>query len=408
MWVFFLCKNAHTQGMENLYTAAKALQPQLVKWRRYLHGNAEVGFALEKTCAYVQEQLKSMGYAPKTWGKTGVYAELGDENSPVFLLRADMDGLPIGEKTGLPFACKTGQMHACGHDLHAAMLLGAAKLLKENEKNLKGRVRFLFQPAEETLEGAKKAVESKLLRDVKGAMTVHVITATDLPVESVIVSEDVGAPAADHFSIHVQGKGCHGSAPWNGVDALSIAARIVLALEELSAREFAPTHAAVLTFGAFVTQPAGNVISDKAELRGTLRCFDEDVREELKKRIREIALGVAKAFRAKARIICHSGCPVLRTDEGMSALAQKELKKCFGGGMYAMNALCGDVKTRNGGSEDFAYIASEVPAVTVAIAAGERNKGYTYPLHHPKVRFDEDALPVGAAAYASLAAAFFR
>ena len=124
--------------------------------------------------------------------------------------------------------------------------------------------------------------------------------------------------------------------------------------------------------------------------------------------MQEITLGIAKAFRAKARIIYGSGCPVLATDEGMSALAQKELKKHLGGGMYAMNTLSGDVKIRSGGSEDFAYIASEVPAVTVAIAAGEKDKGYEYPLHHPKVRFDESALAVGAAVYASVAAAFFR
>ena len=394
-----------------LIKKAQELQQELIGWRRYLHEHAETGFALEKTTAFIESELEKMGYTPQKCGRAGLIAMAGARKSGrVFLLRADMDGLPIREKTGESFASKNGNMHACGHDLHAAMLLGAAKLLKERENALAGEVRLLFQPAEEILEGAKDAIEAGALERVSGAMMMHVMTNVDLPAGTIVVSSaGVGAPAADFFAIKVQGKSCHGSAPWNGVDALTAAAHILIALQEISARELTPAMPAVLTIGSMNGGEAGNVIADLAEMKGTLRAFDEETREMVKRRLGEIAKNVAKAFRARAKVVFTSGCPTLLNDETLSAFAEREAKALLGeASVFTSKTIDEDARKKSGGSEDFAYISQKVPSVMAAIAAGETGKGYDYPLHHPKVKFDENALYMGAALYAHIAMQYFK
>lgn len=391
--------------MKNLLKQAKKMQTKLVEYRRYLHQNAEVGFDLPKTTKYIEEQLCSMGYTPKRVGRYALTAEIG-KGSPVFLLRADMDGLPIKEQAGESFACKYGHMHACGHDLHAAMLLGSARLLKAREKELKGRVKFLFQPAEEILEGAKNAVENGVLSHPKvdGAMMLHVLTGVPLSVGSVVVAQGVSAPAADFFKVEVQGKGCHGSTPWKGVDASAIAAKILLGLQEITAKEVPFATPSVLSVGNISAGEAGNVIADKGVLKGTLRTFDEGAREYIKMRIEEIAKYTAKAFRAKAKVSFEGGCPSLLNDEKLSALALQTAKELLDQGIFS-SAKMGNSEEK-GGSEDFAYISREVPSVMLALSAGNSKDGYKYPLHHPNVKFDENALCIGSALYAAVALKF--
>ena len=390
--------------MNKFVENAKKMQAELIGHRRFIHEHAECGFAMKNTLAYIQEKLKSMGYTPKKCGKAGLVAEVGKGRKRV-LLRADMDALPIHEESGVSYACKHGNMHACGHDMHAAMLLGAAKLLKEREGDLKGVVRLLFQPAEEVLEGAKNCIDDGVLDGVNCAVMVHVLTALDLPMGEVIVSsKGVSAPAADYFSILVKGKGCHGSSPWKGVDPLTTAAHILLGLQTLSARELSPAQTAVLTIGSIQTGEAGNAISDSAILKGTLRAFDEGVRVLVKTRMEEIAKKIAQAFRTKAKIVYGGGCPTLVNDEKISSLAFDAASALLGENVVlTSNELCADPTQKEGGSEDFAYVSHAVPSVMLALCAGEKGKGYNYPLHHPKVKFDENALPIGAALYASVA-----
>ena len=388
----------------NIIEEAKSLQPTLVEIRRKLHQNAEVGFDLPNTRKIVWETLEEYGYAPRRVGKGSIIATLGGgKKGDCILLRADMDGLPIEEKTGKAYACKRGNMHACGHDLHTTMLLGSAKLLKKHEGKLNAPVLFLFQCAEETLEGAKDVVESGVLQEykVKRAVMVHVLTATDLPTGKIVVaSAGVSAPSADYFTIEIAGKACHGSSPQNGVDAISVGARILLGLETLSAREIPTTEPFVLTVGKMQAGVAGNAIADKAILQGTLRAFDKEIQDFAKTRLQEIAKGIAKTFRAKAKITFTSGCPTLQNDGGMSALIGDKLKKELGmDEVYFSADLGGNVKKSMGGSEDFAYIAEKVPSVMLALSAGEKKKGYVYPLHHPKADFDENALYRGVTAY---------
>ena len=344
-----------------------------------------------------------MGYQVEELGNAGVVVCVGkaEKNTPVFLLRADMDALPVPEEADLEFASDNGNMHACGHDMHATMLLGAAKLLKNHEQELNGQVKLLFQAAEETLQGAKSAIENGALKkpSVDAALMIHTLTCLELETGCVLVSAPgVSAPTADYFTIKVQGKGCHGSMPQEGVDALSAGAHILLALQEISARELSINDSAVLTVGRMQAGNAGNVIADTAVLEGTMRCFDEPLRERLKKRLTEISAKIAAAFRADAETIFTSGCPTLVNDEKLAQFALETLPALLGKDKVISTAAL--PSSKSGASEDFAYFSHEIPALMLALPAGEKSKGFRYPLHHPKALFDEDVLCLGSAVYA--------
>ena len=390
---------------------AAASQDTLISLRRQLHRTAGAGFDIPETLSIVQKELEKLGLAFQNCGKAGLVATItGKKPGKVFLLRADMDALPIREESGEDFASDNGCMHACGHDMHTAMLLTAAKLLKEHEDTLCGTIKLMFQPAEELLEGAKNMVESGVLNDPRpdAAMMVHVMTGTPFMPGTVVVSgPGESAPAADYFTINVQGVGCHGSSPNTGVDPLSAAAHIVTALQEISARELSMNDRAVLTLGTFHAGTTANVIPDTATLTGTLRAFDENLRAQLKERISVVSKGIAAAFRATAEVTFDSGCPALLNNKALSDDAARYMKELLGENMAfsvpELEQKFGSTGSKTTGSEDFAYVSRKVPSIMAALAAGHPKDGYTYPLHHPQVRFDETALPFGAAAYAAMA-----
>lgn len=384
---------------EQILAEAKALEAEILSHRRWLHAHAETGFDLTQTKPYVKAELKKMGYTVTECGKAGLTTTVGN-GGKVFLLRADMDALPIAEESDVGFPCPTGKMHACGHDMHTAMLLGAAKLLKQHEAELPGTVKLMFQPAEEVFEGGKDMIENGVLKnpDVDAGMMIHVTAGLPIPSGTVIISAPgVSAPAADYFSIKVQGKGCHGSAPQNGVDAITAAAHILIALQEIHARELDASQEAVLTVGKFHGGTAENVIADSAVLGGTIRTYDEKTRSYLKERMTQIATAIATAFRATAEVSFGSGCPTLVNDKALCGSMVGYLQELLGP-YGALNAATFG-PSRGGGSEDFAYVSQEVPALMLALAAGEPTKGYSYPQHHPKVKFDESVLPIGTAVF---------
>lgn len=391
--------------MNTILTDAKALHEEMVRHRRWLHSHAEAGFDLKQTKEYVRRELTQMGYCPTDCGKAGLVALAGGKNpGKVFLLRADMDALPMTEESGEEFASGTGVMHACGHDMHTAMLLGAAKLLKQRESQIHGSVKLMFQPAEEILEGAKDMISHGVLEDPRpdAALMIHVTTAMPVQAGTVIVSAPgISAPSADYFTVSVQGKGCHGSTPQHGVDALSAASHILLALQQIHARELPAAEEAVLTVGTFRGGTADNAIADSAVLGGTMRSYDETVRSFLKERLQTIACCVAQAYRAKAQVEFGSGCPPLNNDAALSHAVLGYLNDALGTQRVLSAADFGS--TRSGGSEDFAYVSQQLPSLMLALAAGQSDKGYPYPLHHPKTRFDESALAWGAAAFAAAA-----
>lgn len=381
------------------------LREKLIQTRRWLHSHAGTAFDTAQTVEYVREQLISMGLNPVSCGKAGLTAVIeGSKPGKTILLRADMDALPIREESGLEFACKNGNMHACGHDFHTTMLLGAAQLLVNNRDKLCGTVKLMFQSAEEVFQGAADMIANGVLEDPKpdAAMMIHVTVGLPIPAGTVIVSAPgVSAPAADYFTIKVQGKGCHGSAPQNGIDALTAAAHILIALQELHARELAANSEAVLTIGKFNGGTAENVIADSAVLGGTIRTYDEQTRAYLKQRLEEISQGIAATFRAGAIVEFGSGCPTLNNDQGLYTSIYGYMQELLGP-QKALSALVlgGGKPARGGGSEDFAYISQQIPSLMLAMAAGEPSKGYAFPLHHPKVKIDESILSTGAAVFA--------
>ena len=387
--------------MDWILEEAKEHYDEIVAHRRWLHSHAEVGFELTQTKAYVRQVLEEYRIEPQDCGRAGLTALFGKpENGKTILLRADMDALPIPEESGLEHACRTGAMHACGHDMHTAMLLGAAKILKRHENELPVAVKLMFQPAEETFEGSKDMIRSGILENPRpdAAVMIHVAAATPMPAGMVIVCQPgVSAPAADYFTMTVQGVGCHGSAPHLGIDPLIPAANILLALQELHARELPASEEAVLTIGTIHGGTAPNVIADSAQLCGTIRTYSEETRAFLKSRIQQISKGIAEVYRANAIVEFGSGCPTLVNDKELAQWLCNSLRQALPPAMV-LNAADLPVPMRGGGSEDFSYISHEIPSVMLALAAGEQNKGYTYSQHHPKVRFDEDALPFGTAA----------
>lgn len=394
---------------EEILQEAKSMAQELIEKRRYLHENAETGFNLEKTLKFVETELINMGYNPIRCGKSGLIAIAGGKKEgKVFLIRGDMDALPIKEETDLDFASNNGCMHACGHDMHTAMMLGAAKILKKYENEINGTVKLMFQPAEEIFEGSQDMIENGLLNNPKvdAALMIHVMSNTPFKPGTVIVSSPgVSAPAADYFEIKIQGSGCHGSMPNTGVDPINVAAHILLALQEINARELSVTDKAVLTIGTLNSGNIANVIPDTAVMGGTVRTYDEETRKFIKTRMTEISEGIAKTFRAKAEVSFGSGCPTLVNDTELSNCMSKYTQELLGKEMAftveELSKMSGSGQSsKSAGSEDFAYVSQNVPSIMLALAAGSPENGYVYPGHHPKVMFDEEALPFGSSIYA--------
>ena len=387
----------------------KSFEEKIIEDRRYLHAHAETGFELKETVTYVRKQLEEMGYEVKQCGKAGLVVLAGVKKpGKVFLIRGDMDALPITEETDLDFKSENGCMHACGHDMHTAMLLGAARYLKNHEEDINGTIKLMFQPAEEIFQGSDDMIKSGVLENPKvdAALMIHVAAASPMEAGSVIVcSGGVSAAAADTFTIRVKGKGCHGSTPSEGIDPVTAAAHIVIALQEIHGRELRIDDKAALTIGSIQGGKAANAISDEVVMRGTIRTFDEDVRKMIKERLVEITEGTAKVFRAEAEVVFDSGCPTLFNDYSLAddtfkysvELLGKE--KAFSMGMFAQTGSNKKSGSAGAGSEDFAYVSQQVPSIMLALAAGKPDEGYIYPQHNPKVKFDESALAAGTAVY---------
>ncbi len=348
------------------------------------------------------KRLTEYGLNPERCGE-GVTALIG-QGEPVLLLRADMDALPLTEESGESFSCKTGKMHACGHDFHAAMLLSAAKMLKENEFHLCGRVKFMFQPAEETFEGADNMIEHGILENPKpdAALAFHVTTGRSPVGTFMYNSKNTMMNSVDGFQITIHGKGSHGACPHQGVDPINIGVHIYLALQELIARESNPADSCVLTIGRFCAGEVANIIPDTAILQGTLRTNKESAREILVKRIREVSERTAAVYNGTIEYTTLSAVPPLvcnpdLTEEFVSAM--KEL---------AIPSLNGYPDITAPASEDFASIANKIPSTYMYLSAGFEDERGDYPVHHPKALFNEDVCPIGAACYAQCAETFLK
>ena len=390
----------------SIYHEAAALKETIVAHRRYLHQIPELSLDLPQTAAYVEEQLKALGYAPQRIGDCGVVATIGKGEGKCFLIRADMDALPVVEDADIDFKSTNGNMHACGHDCHAAMLLGAAQILKAHESEIEGTVKLMFQPAEETMEGAKMMVAGGVLENphVDAAMGAHVFTSMPMPVGSVaLMGSNMRMAGSDWFTIRIEGKGCHGAMPNTGVDPLNVMSHIHIALQAINAREMDPMDNLVLTVGQMHGGQTSNVIPNEAMMSGTIRTLKNETRATVKARMETIVSTIATAFGAKATVEWGAGCPVLIQNAALYKETGSYLKQLDGMLFLDLDELGYNGASSGMGSEDFSYVSNVVPSVFLGVPAGRPEDGYVHPQHHPKARFHEDALPCGAAAYAQVA-----
>lgn len=378
-----------------LVKEAAELQEQLVKWRRALHQMPEVGTNLPQTMAYIKERLNEMGIEYKEYEEISCIVATIGSGEKCFLLRSDVDALPVVEEADVPFKSTNGCMHGCGHDMHGTILLGAAKLLKVHEQELKGTVKLLFQSGEEVFKGASAAIDAGALENpkVEAAFAMHVIAM--MPVGVVMTGKEAMA-SVDGFKITVVGHGGHGSMPESCVDPINAAVQVYLALQSLIAREIGGTEEAVLTIGQLSAGDVANVIPERAVLQGTLRTFDKKVRERLVKRIQEISAGVAAAYRCQCEYEALSACPSVITDDKVTDQVEKSIQS-----LYPQLHV---VKQAHGmGSEDFAEITDRVPSAYYMIGAGPEDPAKRLGQHNPKIEFNESILSTGAAIYAKTA-----
>ncbi len=387
---------------------AKELQPMLQEIRRELHKHPEVAFDLPYTKEFVWKKLEEFGYEPKSCGKSGILALAGGKKpGKCILLRADMDALMMTEEADVEYKSQTeGKMHGCGHDMHTAMLLGAAKILKVHEEEIEGTIKLEFQPSEENFQGSMDMINSGLLENPKvdAAFMIHVISGQPMPSGVVLMpGGGISMASCEQYHITVKGKGGHGSTPNLAIDPITAAAQIHLALAEINSRELDGNDYGVFTTCHFEAGQASNVIPETAQMWGTIRTTDEDnkVGEYIKTRMTEICQGVATALRCEATVEFSDYCPCMKIDEELSKDGMKYISDLIGQGAVDMSQFTGG--KAGGGSEDFAFVSHEVPTMSMFLVTGSQADGYKYGQHNPKVVFDDSVLYVGSAVHVQMA-----
>jgi hippurate hydrolase len=365
---------------------------KIVALRRDIHREPELGFDTVKTAEKVLAALDGLPLEIQTGvAENGIVATLRGDG-PTVGLRADMDALPIREETGVPFASRfEGKMHACGHDGHTSMLVGAAHALCGMRERLNGTVKFFFQPAEEGGGGGKVMVEEGAADDVASVYALHLWPG--LPFGTAATKAGPIMAAADAFEMTVRGKGGHGAFPHQTADAIAMAAQIVTALQTLVSREVDPVEPAVLTVGEIGAGSAFNIIPETASLGGTVRTLNEDLRRRMPERIEQLARGVAQGMRGDAELDYDFSYPVTMNDEGAAQHALTAIRDLFG----EENAL--ELSNPAMGGEDFAFFLEKIPGAFIWLGVGE---DVSY-LHTPTFAFDEEILPQGASLLAALA-----
>ncbi|SUZ90777.1 uncharacterized protein METZ01_LOCUS43631 [marine metagenome] len=379
----------------NIRSEIKDIEKNIIDWRRDFHQYPELGFDEHRTSKIIGEALKEMGLAPQmNVGKTGVTADLTFGEGPTIALRADMDALPMQEASGLDFSSKhDGVMHACGHDGHMAMLLGAAKVLTQNGDSFNGTVRFIFQPAEEGAGGARYMIEDGCLDGVDEIYGIHVWNYQ--PVGEVGITDGPVLAAADMFEINIKGIGGHGAAPQGTVDAVVVASHLVQALQTIVSRNTNPLESTVVTIGTINGGHNFNIIADEVTLSGTARAYTEENRNLIKTRMAEIIDGVAKTFGAEISFDYEDGYPptINHTDPVNKVLKAAERVVGEKAGMPYLSM----------GGEDFSYYLQKIPGCFFFVGSAPNDqKLFETPHHCSHFTMDERALLVGPSIYLNL------
>ncbi len=370
------------------------LTEEMAGWRQYLHSIPELGMECHKTARFVAEQLRAFGVDEinEGIGTTGIVAIIdGRGDGPTIGLRADMDALPIKEATGLDYASThEGKMHACGHDGHTTMLLGAAKYLAET-RNFSGRVALIFQPGEEDPGGARIMCEEGIMDRFEIAEVYGIHNVPDLPEGQFHTRPGALLAAVDSFTINLTGKGGHGAMPDETVDPIVAACAIGQALQTILSRNVPALHQAVLSITQIHTGTASNVIPSEAYMNGTIRSFDPEVRDMIHRRLREIVAGQAAAFGVSAEVEIGDGYPATVNAPEQSAFAAEVARKVVGPDQVEDNT------DPVAGAEDFSYMLEERPGAYLFMG-----QGASAGLHHPEYNFNDAAAPYGASFFATL------
>ena len=379
---------------------ARAISDWIVRIRRQLHRFPELMYKEVRTSQLVRDTLDELGIAYRyPLAETGVVATLGDGGRPCVALRADMDALPIHEESDVDFRSEhDGEMHACGHDCHTAMLLGAARLLKEREADIRGTVRLIFQPAEEGGAGGKRMCDEGALAaepPVRRIFGLHVWPL--LPTGSFGARPGVFLAASSFVEIDVRGRGGHAAMPHQAIDPVATAAKIVNELQTIVSRELNPLDSGVVSITAIHGGEASNVIPETVQMRGTVRALSMDGLRFIQERVTAIATDVAQAHRCEADVLFvgHDYPPTVNDPECWE-LAKAAASGLVGGeNVQELPAVMG--------GEDFAYYTEQVPGCFVGLGVGNEAQGAVYGWHHPKFKVDEEALPLGAALHVAFA-----
>lgn len=384
--------------MNKFLKRAQELEASMKSDRHYLHQNAEVGFDLPITTKYVMDRLQEIGLEPKEICKSGVTALIeGKKPGKTYLLRADMDALSMNEENVLEFASKTNAAHNCGHDMHTAILLGAAQILKENIDELEGNVRLMFQPNEEAFLGSKAMIEAGVLDDVDVASCMHMML--DYDASNYACAPGFFSSSCDGFKITVNGKGCHGAMPHLGIDPINVGMSICTAFQQLVSRETPPKETASLTFGQFSGGNTPNIVPDKVVIQGTLRTYNAELRAKLVNRMQTIVKSAGEMYGTTVEYEVLSDVPSIYVNPEMLEEVKTYLSEIEG------LTLAND-NFRITPSDDMAFISEKVPTVYLLLQA--RVKDNPYPHHNPKVLFDESAMTWGAAMHAQCAFEWLR
>lgn len=380
----------------NIRSEVKKISEEIISIRRDIHKHPELGFEVHRTAELVSKHLNNLGFDVSTGiGKTGVIGDLiGNNDGPTIALRADMDALPIQETSNLPYSSvNEGVMHACGHDGHTAMLLGAATVLKQFQDSLNGNVRFIFQPAEEGDGGARYMIEDGCLDCVDEIYGIHLWNYQKYG--EVGVKEGPILAAADVFSITIKGVGGHGAAPQGTVDAILVSAHLITALQSIVSRNTNPLESTVITVGQINGGHNFNVIADEIVLTGTARSYTEENRQLIKNRMQEIVSGIAKTFSAEIDFTYTEGYPPTINDEAPFKKLMLSAKKIVGD-------KCGFPYLSMGG-EDFSYYAQKIPGCFFFVGSAPSNQEFrSVPHHCSHFDIDENALLVGASIFVQL------
>lgn len=360
---------------------------EIIGWRRYMHQHPELSFEEKETARFIEQKLKDFGIEVRSniggHGLVGILT--GEQSGKTIALRADFDALPIDDKKEVPYKSQNpGVMHACGHDGHTSALLGTARILSKFKEYIKGNIHFIFQPAEETPPGgAKFMIEEKVLADVDYVFGAHL--ASEIPLGKVAVGEGYKMAAVDKFEITIEGKGGHGARPHESNDPIVIGSDIVSALQKIVSRKIDPLKSAVVTLGVFQAGNAFNVIPDTARLEGTVRTFDQEIRNDVKDHIHSIVKGVTAGFQATYKIDYLLGYPALFNHKKETDVVRDLFEETFN------EAAVIDLETSMG-AEDFSYFLQEKPGTYFRVGARNESESTHYPHHHPNFDFDERAL----------------